>query len=180
MARLWHRILWPPGPGSACSSGPAIRLQAFISGPDWRTATLQIAVRNLLRVSIRSTRGFDPIRKARLDQVVCAGPGGGRLDERRGDAHSSSASPGSVGNGAIYYDDVAQSLSGASDDALIGLNAHLNDEVPLAIACTSSWVPGRRPTSDCSSATRTRIRNSPRRSAPTSSIKASTYLLLTR
>lgn len=35
-----------------------------------------------------------------------------------------------------YYDYVAQSLSGASDDALIGLHAHLNDEVPLATAST--------------------------------------------
>ena len=34
------------------------------------------------------------------------------------------------------YDYVAQSLSGASDEALIGLHAHLNDEVPLATAST--------------------------------------------
>jgi hypothetical protein len=40
------------------------------------------------------------------------------------------------GEWSDLYDYVAQSLSGASDDALIGLHAHLNDGVPLATAST--------------------------------------------
>jgi hypothetical protein len=48
------------------------------------------------------------------------------------------------GEWSDLYDYVAQSLSGASDDALIGLNAHLNDEVPLATASTQlgPWQNG--------------------------------------
>jgi hypothetical protein len=40
------------------------------------------------------------------------------------------------GEWSDLYDYAAQSLSGASDDALIGLNSHLNDEAPLATAST--------------------------------------------
>lgn len=44
--------------------------------------------------------------------------------------------PGTGGEWRDLYDYVAQSLSGASDDTLIGLHAHLNGEVPLATAST--------------------------------------------